>query len=93
MSESKKQEKPKRYIYVKDHDLTRTGFKTIAEASLAFAQLSSAHNGPEFRIRTRLRRRTGTWDVLVKRRQEVKEPTKVDQVTRELGEHAYPGGE
>lgn len=65
-----------RYIYKKDEALCRTGITDFAEARETAEKLSDEHSEPEFRIRTRLRSRTGLWDVVVKRRTEVKAEAK-----------------
>lgn len=69
-----KEEKPKRYVYVRDPELTVSGIADIEQAIVVKDQLRARHPEPEFRVRNRYRSRTGMWDVLVKRRTEVKEP-------------------
>jgi len=61
--------------YVKDLDRTRTGFTTYESAKAAAEQIRKELNDPKelkHRIRTRLRSRTGMWDVVVKTKREEK---------------------
>jgi len=68
-----KKEEQKRIVYVKDSALTVTDITNIEEAIVVKDRLKKDYPEPEFRVRNRLRSRTGMWDVLVKRRTEVKE--------------------
>lgn len=61
-----------RLVYVKDDDLSRTGFARVEEAWPVKEELMRMYPEPEFRVRNRYRSRTGLWDVLVKRRTEVR---------------------
>ena len=60
--------KETRYIFVRDDGKTRTGFTSYADAVAAKAGIPET---PEQTVRVRLRRRTNTWDVVVKVRREV----------------------
>lgn len=60
-----------RVIYVKDHDLTTTGFKTYQHAQWAVSGLPRHVEAPEYRVRIALRSRTNTFDLVVKKRTEV----------------------
>lgn len=71
---AKQEKKEPRYIYKKDPELSLEGFTDFEKAKTAEAELLKGHKEPEYRVRTRLRSRTNTWDVLVKVRTEVKEP-------------------
>ena len=61
-----------RVIYKKDLELSLEGFETFEKAKAAEAELLRGHAEPTYRVRTRLRTRTNTWDVVVKVRTEVK---------------------
>lgn len=66
-------EKEKRYIYVRDPDLTVTGFTAVEEAHKEVDRLTAQMGDrptDEYRIRVRLRNRTNLWDVVVKTRRE-----------------------
>lgn len=56
-----------RTIYAKDAGLTRAGFSTPEDAWLEQGRLREKYPEPSFRIRVRLRQRTGLYDVVVKR--------------------------
>lgn len=73
---AKKEEKQVRIVYVKDPTLTVTDIGHIEEAIFIKDRLKKDYPEPEFRVRNRLRTRTGMWDVLVKRRTEVADKTK-----------------
>lgn len=60
-----------RIIYKKDLTLSRTGFVDITAAKVTELELLKSHPEPGHRVRTRLRTRTNTWDVVVKVRTEV----------------------
>lgn len=51
--------------FVRDENLTMTGFSDFEEARKA---ASSIKQDPNIRIRIRLRNRTDRWDVVVKRK-------------------------
>ena len=71
---SKKQEKKEpRFIYKKDLERSKVGFTDFDEAKAVEAKLLKEFPEPDYRVRTRLRIRTNTWDVVVKVRTEVKE--------------------
>ena len=59
-----------REVFVRDESLTRTGFNSYEEAQAVAAGLPQ---GDGRRIRVRLRRRTGKWDVVVKQRRSTQE--------------------
>lgn len=62
--------------YVKDNDLTQTGFETYGDAAAAALRVRAHLSDPKelkYRVRTRLRSRTGKWDVVVKTKREDKE--------------------
>ena len=59
---------PPRFVYRRDPDLTVTGFATYGEAKAVADKIPETD---ERRIRVRMRSRTGTWDVVVKTRQQV----------------------
>lgn len=93
-----KQEKPKRYIWVKDPQLTVTDIAELEQAIVVKDQLKQRYTEPEFRVRNRLRSRTGKWDVLVKRRQEVKETKPMTEAEKQaakdqdfIANHALTG--
>jgi hypothetical protein len=73
---SKKKEEP-RYIYKKDPELGKAGFAVFEHAKNLEAELLKKYPEPQHRVRTRLRARTNTWDVVVKVRTEVKEPAQL----------------
>lgn len=61
--------------YVKDNDLTQTGFASYDEACAAATRVRAHFSDPKelkYRVRTRLRSRTGRWDVVVKVKREEK---------------------
>ncbi len=63
----------KRYFYKQDPIYAICGLATVGEAHVARDTLRERHKEPEFRVRVRLRH-TGLFDVVVKRRTELKEP-------------------
>lgn len=68
---AKEDKAPARIIYKRDSDLSKVGFADYAEAAELHHTLSQKYAEPGYRIRTRMRSRTGTWDVVVKVRTEV----------------------
>lgn len=70
MSKNKKTESV-RVIYKKDLNLSRVGFTDVTAAKVTELELLKTHPEPTYRVRTRLRTRTNTWDVVVKVRTEV----------------------
>jgi hypothetical protein len=61
--------------FIKDNDLTETGLATYALAKEAEEELKKELKDPKeekYRIRCRLRSRTGMWDVVVKVKREEK---------------------
>lgn len=70
---AKKQQEEKRYIYKKNLELGKADFAIFEHAKNLEAELQKKYPEPEYRVRTRLRSRTGHWDVIVKVRTEVKE--------------------
>jgi hypothetical protein len=60
-----------RVIYKKDLTLSRTECSDYPEAKAIEAELLGKYPEPGHRVRTRLRTRTSTWDVVVKVRTEV----------------------
>lgn len=66
-----KNETPSRTIYKKSQELSKDGFTDFPAAQAVAEELSKKYTEPKHRIRTRLRTRTNTWDVVVKVRTEV----------------------
>lgn len=64
-------EDTKKYIYTIDRDKTVTGFITLGEAHDKLQELLKKYPEPEWRVRNRLRSRTGMFDIVVKARKEV----------------------
>jgi hypothetical protein len=60
-----------RVVYKKDLNLSASGYSDFAEAKEVENNLVANYPEPQYRIRTRLRTRTNTWDVVVKVRNEV----------------------
>ncbi len=60
-----------RIIYKKDLNLSQTGCADFEKAKEIEAGLLAKYPEPGHRVRTRLRSRTSTWDVVVKVRTEV----------------------
>lgn len=60
-----------KFIYKKDLKLSKSGYSDFADAKEHEDELVAQYTMPEYRIRTRLRSRTNTWDVVVKVRSEV----------------------
>lgn len=69
---AKKQQEEKRYIYKKSLELGKAGFAVFEHAKNLESELRKQFPEPDHRVRTRLRTRTGMWDVIVKVRTEVK---------------------
>ncbi len=85
-----------RYIYVKNAELTTTGFTTYERAKWAVAGLPPEIKAPEYRVKIALRNRTNTFDVVVKKRTEVKQPPTANQIkdakdTAFMAQHALTG--
>lgn len=59
----------KRYVFVKNDEKCAFGFATFEAAKSAAANIEETDL---VRVRVRMRSRTGTWDVVVKERKEVK---------------------
>jgi len=73
-SKSKKNETKTRTIFVKDEEKTVTGFKTHEEATLVADKMGPRDNAQR-RVRVSYRRRTSTYDVVVKLAREVEDST------------------
>jgi hypothetical protein len=71
---AKEPKKEPRYIYKKDPELGKSDIAVFELAKNCEAELLKKYPEPQYRVRTRLRSRTGLWDVVVKVRTEVKEP-------------------
>jgi hypothetical protein len=85
---AKKEELQKvRVVYVKDPALTVTGITELETAISVKDDLKVKYPEPDFRVRNRYRNRTDMWDVLVKRRTEVKEPVPPTKAEKERAAH------
>jgi len=73
MHMAKKEAKEARFIYKKNPELGKTDIAVFELAKNLESELLKKYPEPEYRVRTRLRNRTGMWDVVVKVRTEVKE--------------------
>jgi hypothetical protein len=63
---SKEEKKEERVIYKMNQELSKTGFAVFELAKNVEAELQKRFPEPGHRVRTRLRLRTNTWDVVVK---------------------------
>lgn len=79
-----KEEKQARVIYKKSEELSKTGFALHSAAEIIAGEMKKLHPEPAYRVRTRLRNRTNTWDVVVKVRTEVKEEKKL--ISKEISD-------
>lgn len=70
MAKENKKVEP-RVIYKKDPKLTETGFTEFKDAKEVHDSLLKQYPEPGHRVRTLLRSRTRSWDVVVKVRTEV----------------------
>lgn len=76
---AKQEKKEARYIYKRNPELGKTGFTEFDKAKELETELLKKYAEPEYRVRTRLRTRTNTWDVVVKVRTAVAEDTAAQQ--------------
>ena len=87
MPKKKKEDVPIRYVWIKDKDRSLSDFDTYEQADEARQgledKLKNELKKDEYTLRTRLRSRTGKFDVLVKIKTEVKakEEPKKQEVT------------
>lgn len=63
-------EQQKRYIYVRNDELSKTGFVNQEDARIWANSKFEVMDTEERRVRVRLRNRTGLYDVVVKTRRE-----------------------